>query len=183
MTYDTYRAVFFIAAVGAGAAFLTAIVLFFALRIPRVLGYLTGSAQRRAVARIRSETAVSGRTAMAGSHAESAAAPAEASSAASGGSSSAGSSSSAKGNAARPHSARIALGEKGSGPSTSKLTTGEFPARGEETTLLQKNKPPRQREIPPGEESAPLAGPLLIEREITFLHTDEFIPPPAHPGY
>ena len=53
---------FIVFGVAAGAAFLTAVILFFALRVPRTVGYLSGATGRKAVIQIRElgrkETAV-----------------------------------------------------------------------------------------------------------------------------
>ena len=60
MSYETYRLIFLIGAILAGVMLVTAIVLFFVLKIPRVIGDLTGATARKAIEGIRSQTEQSG---------------------------------------------------------------------------------------------------------------------------
>lgn len=53
MTYDVYRYIFLGAAVGAGIMLVLSVVLFFVLRIPRIIGDLTGRTAKRAIEKIR----------------------------------------------------------------------------------------------------------------------------------
>lgn len=53
MTYDVYRYIFLGAAAGAGVMLVLSAVLFFALRIPRVISDLTGRTAKRAIEKIR----------------------------------------------------------------------------------------------------------------------------------
>ena len=55
MSYETYRLIFLAGAIAAGVLFAAAVVLFFVLKIPRVIGDLTGATARKAIAGIRSE--------------------------------------------------------------------------------------------------------------------------------
>lgn len=56
MTYDIYRYIFYGGAGLAVLCFAVTIVLFFVLRIPEVIGYLTGSTARKAIEKIRHES-------------------------------------------------------------------------------------------------------------------------------
>ena len=60
MTYDTYNLIFIIGAILAGVMLVTALVLFFVLKIPRVIGDLSGSTARKAIADIRSQNTATG---------------------------------------------------------------------------------------------------------------------------
>ena len=60
MSYDQYRWIFIIAAAAAGLALVVAVVLFFVLKIPRVIGELSGRTARKAIEGIRSQTEQSG---------------------------------------------------------------------------------------------------------------------------
>ena len=61
MTYDIYRLIFEIAAIAAGIMLVTAVLLFILLRIPAVIGDLTGSTARKAIEDIRSQNEETGR--------------------------------------------------------------------------------------------------------------------------
>lgn len=56
MTYDTYRIIFYASITLAVACFLLAGALFFLLNIPAVIGDLTGSTERKAIANIRNRS-------------------------------------------------------------------------------------------------------------------------------
>lgn len=60
MTYDTYRYLFIACAGLAALCFVIAVVLFFILKIPRVIGDLTGATAKKAIEDIRSHNEVSG---------------------------------------------------------------------------------------------------------------------------
>ena len=60
MTYDVYRYIFIGAAVACGVFLLTSILLFFTLRIPKVIGDLTGRTARKAIENIRMQNELSG---------------------------------------------------------------------------------------------------------------------------
>ena len=60
MTYDVYRYIFIGGAGLAALCFVIAIILFFVLRIPRVIGDLSGSTARKAIANIRNQNENSG---------------------------------------------------------------------------------------------------------------------------
>ena len=53
MTYDTYRLIFYASIALAVFCLLLAIALFFLLNIPAVIGDLSGSTERKAIANIR----------------------------------------------------------------------------------------------------------------------------------
>ena len=55
MTYDIYRFIFFGGAVLAGLCLAISVILFFRLRIPNVIGDLTGSNARKAIENIRNQ--------------------------------------------------------------------------------------------------------------------------------
>lgn len=60
MTYDIYRYIFFGGAALAALSFLIAVILFFVLKIPSVIGDLTGSTARKAIENIRNQNENSG---------------------------------------------------------------------------------------------------------------------------
>lgn len=60
MTYDVYRYIFIIAAILCGVMFLVSIILFFALKIPKVIGDLTGYTAKKAIKNIRDQNEESG---------------------------------------------------------------------------------------------------------------------------
>ena len=60
MTYDVYRYIFFGGAGLAGVCLIVAVIIFFALRIPSVIGDLTGATRRKAIENIRSQNENSG---------------------------------------------------------------------------------------------------------------------------
>lgn len=60
MTYDTYRLIFLVGAIASGLMLIAAVILFFVLKIPRVIGDLTGANARKAIAGIRSQTEQNG---------------------------------------------------------------------------------------------------------------------------
>ncbi len=60
MTYDTYRYIFIGAAIAAVFFLFITIILLFVLKIPKVIGELSGAAERRAVDEIRRQNENSG---------------------------------------------------------------------------------------------------------------------------
>ena len=60
MTYEIYRYIFIGGAALAGLMLLIAVILFFTLRIPAVIGDLSGSTARKAIEDIRNQNAVTG---------------------------------------------------------------------------------------------------------------------------
>ena len=60
MSYEIYRYIFIGAAILCGAMLITSILLFILLRIPKVIGDLTGRTARKAIENIRNQNASSG---------------------------------------------------------------------------------------------------------------------------
>lgn len=60
MTYDIYRYIFIAGAVLAGVMLIISVLLFFILKIPHVLGDLTGRNARKAIESIRNQNELSG---------------------------------------------------------------------------------------------------------------------------
>ncbi len=60
MTYDIYRYIFFGGAGLAGLCLIIAVILFFILRIPNVIGDLSGATARKAIENIRNQNENSG---------------------------------------------------------------------------------------------------------------------------
>ena len=60
MTYEMYRYVFLGAAAGCGLFFVISVVLFFTLKIPRVINDLSGRTAKKAIANIRMQNEQSG---------------------------------------------------------------------------------------------------------------------------
>lgn len=60
MTYEMYRYVFLGAAIASGVSLMVAILLFFTLRIPKVISDLTGRTARKAIENIRMQNERSG---------------------------------------------------------------------------------------------------------------------------
>lgn len=68
MTYEMYRMIYLVALIAGCIMAVTAIVLFFTLQIPRVIGDLTGRTARRAIEDIRKQNEQSGEKTFAPSH-------------------------------------------------------------------------------------------------------------------
>ncbi len=60
MTYDVYRYIFIGGAILAGVLLVVSVLLFFLLKIPHVLGDLTGRNARKAIENIRNQNEISG---------------------------------------------------------------------------------------------------------------------------
>lgn len=60
MTYEIYRYIFIGAAILCGIMLIVSVLLFILLRIPRVIGDLTGATARKAIANIRNQNESSG---------------------------------------------------------------------------------------------------------------------------
>ena len=60
MTYDQYRYIFIGAAILCGIMLIASVIIFFVLKIPRVIGDLTGSTARKAIEEIRQQNEESG---------------------------------------------------------------------------------------------------------------------------
>lgn len=160
MTYEVYRYVFLCALIGCGVMAAVSITLFFVLRIPRVLGDLTGRTARKAIADIRRQNEQTGDKAYKSSTV----------------------------NLKRgrltdkmTHSGRLVPRENqtfGAGISTAQLSDLQEThakeldalAPGSETTVLEKNQEATTVLAPQGEDIG-----FTVEYEITFLHSDEVI--------
>lgn len=57
MTYEMYRLVFIVGAALSGAMLALAVILFFTLKIPSVIGNLTGATARKTIEKMRSQSA------------------------------------------------------------------------------------------------------------------------------
>lgn len=66
MTYDIYRMIFIVCAILSIVMLVVSIILFIALKIPTVIGDLTGANARKAIANIRSQNANAGDAANSG---------------------------------------------------------------------------------------------------------------------
>lgn len=60
MTYDTYRYIFLGSLIACGIFFVLAVILFFALKIPKVISDLSGRTARKAIENIRMQNEQSG---------------------------------------------------------------------------------------------------------------------------
>ena len=61
MTYEAYRLLFLISGALSAAMFALSVILFFALRIPYIIGDLSGANARKAIAKIRAQNEQSGK--------------------------------------------------------------------------------------------------------------------------
>ena len=60
LTYDNYRLIFIVAAILCGIMLVTSILLFILLRIPKVIGDLSGATAKKAIENIRNQNEASG---------------------------------------------------------------------------------------------------------------------------
>lgn len=60
MTYETYRIIFIAGAVACGVMLAVSVLLFFLLRVPHLIGDLSGSTARKAIRGIREKNAATG---------------------------------------------------------------------------------------------------------------------------
>ncbi len=161
MTYETYRYIFIVGAILSGIMLAVAVLLFFLLHIPTVIGDITGRNARRGIEEIR------GRNFGAGNKS------AKLSSSAGTGAKQAGKSSAVVRPVARSFTATGRMG-------TAKLSTVELLHSAQETTLLKNaehdDKGPA---APVYAETALLAASdasaFFVEYEICFIHTEEII--------
>ncbi len=177
MTYETYRLIFLVGAIAAGLMVIAAVVLFFVLKIPRVIGDLTGSTARKAIAGIRSQTEQNGgrdrkRTEHSPAHADSPASTQKLSR------------NDAAGNRAdaAPKAQQAPLAEE------TTLLTPETTLLSPETTLLApettvlapqgaspvSTAPGETARLQPAAQAQPTTD-FVIEQELTYLHTDEVL--------
>ena len=170
MTYETYRIIFIAGAVACGVMLAVSVLLFFLLKVPHLIGDLSGSTARKAIRGIREKNASTGDKVFKSSPV----------------------------NAARGRvtdrmtpSGRIIQRSPtpyGPGAVTTKISTQELlqehaavaaapsaaPEPAGETTLLAENQPPESgattvlaaNQVPPA---------IAVEFDITFVHTQERI--------
>jgi hypothetical protein len=176
MTYETYRLIFLVGAIAAGLMVIAAVVLFFVLQIPRVIGDLTGSTARKAIAGIRSQTEQNGgrdrkRTEHSPAHADSPASTQKLSR------------NDAAGNRAdaAPKAQQAPLAEETTllAPETT-LLSPETTLLSLETTVLASQgasvstAPGETTRLQPAAQAQPTTD-FVIEQELTYLHTDEVL--------
>lgn len=163
MTYETYRFIFVIALILSIVFLVTAVILFFRLHIPRVIGDLSGATARKAIRSIREQNRKTGDKAYRSSMVNL-----------------------QRGKLTNKITAsgrleEAPLSENGMGMPTEKIRT-EKTAVGNETTVLQNpqnettvlNMPQAQETTVLSQEQAKL-GQFAIIYEITFIHTNEII--------
>ncbi len=171
MTYEVYRYIFLGALIACGIFFLLAVVLFFTLKIPKVISDLTGRTARKAIENIRMQNEQSGDKSY-----QSSAVNLER----------------GKLTDKISNSGRIVPREStpfGTGVITEKISTAKLDAA-EETTVLSATEETTVLSAPAGETDvlaptfgetevlAPAEQPVqtfTIEYEITFVHTSEVI--------
>ncbi len=183
MTYDIYMMIFNVGAILAGIMFVVSLVLFFVLKIPAVIGDLSGATARKAIADIRNQNEESGEKAYKSSVVNK-----------------------ERGKLTDKISLSGSLHSKpsdklGFGMQTEKISTqrldmedvgettvlnnnagetevlNEMPVNNE-TTLLSPDMMNTKATVDFGDtgELPPLPGFFVIEQEITFIHTEEIIP-------
>lgn len=60
MTYENYRMIFYFASVACGVCFIVTVLLFFLLRIPRIISDISGRTARKGIQKIRERNELSG---------------------------------------------------------------------------------------------------------------------------
>lgn len=155
MTYETYRIIFIAGAVACGVMLAVSVLLFFLLKVPHLIGDLSGSTARKAIRGIREKNASTGDKVFRSSPV----------------------------NAARGRltdrmtpSGRIIQRSPtpyGPGAITSKISTQELlqEQAADATTLLAENQMPQEGETTLLSEPSAIA----VEFDITFVHTQERI--------
>ena len=161
MTYEVYRYIFLGTLIGCGVMAAVSITLFFVLRIPRVIGDLTGHTARKAIANIRRQNEQTGDKAYKSSSVNL---------------------KRGKLTDKMTRSGRLVPRDNqafGAGVSTVQLPnqqpghaseTNVLAAPGSETTVLDTSREP-PTVLPPQHKSVP----FTVDYEITFLHSDEVI--------
>lgn len=163
MTYDTYRYIFMIAGILCGVMVVISIILFFTLKIPQVIGDLSGSTARKAIQDIREKNELSGDKTY--------------------------KTSTVNQNRGKltdkiSQSGRIAQsiqGPLGTGVVTSKIATQNLKPVSNETTVLKvQNDVGLTGKLPAGETTVLSVEELEemlfeIEFDITFIHTNEIV--------
>ena len=72
MTYDIYRLIFIVGAIACAVMFVVSVILFITLKIPNVIGDLTGRNAKKAIENIRKQNEVSTKISPASSRSRSA---------------------------------------------------------------------------------------------------------------
>lgn len=156
MTYETYRLIFYAGAIAAVVFFLAAVILFFVLKIPKVIGDLSGATARKAIKNIRAQNENGGATIYKGSEFNK-----------------------ERGQLTDKISESGNIIKRnqydGVGMQTEKIST-QILATAEETTILTEDM------LRPSDETTVLSQNMIsgeffftIEEEITFIHTLEII--------
>ena len=164
MTYDIYRYIFMGGAVLAGIMFVLSVLLFFLLKIPHVLGDLTGRNARKAIENIRNQNESSGDKLYKTSQVNRERGKLT-------------DKISPSGSLMRDPSGVLG---GGGAMATEKISTQELPPEANETTVLDTANETTVLNSEAGEttllDAQPDAAPVFqIEYEITFIHTDEVI--------
>ena len=183
MTYDVYMMIFNVGALLAGIMFVVSLILFFALKIPAVIGDLSGATARKAIEDIRNQNEESGEKAYKSSAVNKERGKLT-------------DRISPSGSLHSKPSDKLGFGMKTEKISTQRLdiedvgettvlssNAGETEVLNEtpsynETTLLTPEMMSNQGGLDFGDtgELPPLSGFFVIEQEITFIHTEEIIP-------
>ena len=192
MTYDVYMMIYNVGLVLAGIMFVVSMILFFALKIPAVIGDLSGATAKKAIENIRNQNEESGEKAYKSSAVNKERGKLT-------------DKISPSGNLHSKPSDKLGFGMKTEKISTQRLdieeagettvlsvenettvlssNAGETEVLNEapaynETTLLTPDMMNTQAKVDFGDtgELPPLPGFFVIEQEITFIHTQEIIP-------
>ena len=169
MTYEIYRYIFIGGAILSGIMLVVTVIAFFALKIPTVIGDLTGSNARKAIEKIRDQN----------EHTKDSGRPLNERSELTG---------------KMTRTGRIAPSGAASTIASNAITTQQLGASGKaaettvlggaETTVLGNSTNANETTVSNGGASAAVAEatvpnsdalPFVIEYEITFIHTDEII--------
>lgn len=162
MTYETYRYIFLIAAILCGIMFAVSIILFFTLRVPSIIGDLSGSTARKAIQDIREKNEMSGDKTY---------------------KTSAVNRGRGKLTDKISPSGRISLSSQtpmGTGVVTTKIATQQLMPTENETTVLQQDQMMTDGKKPAGEttvlsQEELSEAPFEIEFDITYVHTNEIV--------
>lgn len=163
MTYEIYRYIFIGGAVLAGVMFVVSVLLFFVLKIPYVLGDLTGRNAKRAIENIRNRNESSGDKLYKSSKVNRERGKIT-------------DKISPSGNLIKKPSGNLG----GGAMATEKISVQEFPPEANETTVLDVANETTVLDSEVGEtvllDAQSDAIPVFqIEYEITYIHTDEVI--------
>lgn len=162
MTYEIYRYIFIGGAILSAVMFVTALLLFFVLHIPRVIGDLSGSTARKAIEDIRNKNISSGDKTYKSSVINKERGKITDKITESG------------------HLIKAPSNEIGGAMATEKIATQEISyqnetqvLQGNETTILPQNNPSGNETVVLSQEN--YGNVFEIEFDITFIHTNEVI--------